>query len=434
MPDVKGSSYNTPKEKLMLRQTLTAPPRILFRKVTPILAAIARFLAFLWGNPWRAAILALTVYTFIGVGAFTMTTTEAPLIYAHLADAFAHGSLALRSPETITANLLSYEGSAYAAQGPLPALLLVPLVLLTGPNGSAVLFGALLGALNVSLTGMVLQAARDAGVLRLNRWRYGLLILFFALGTVQLMAASYGKSIILEILVAYSAVAAGYLAALRLQGWRAFLALGLAAAAAILTRWPAVIALLWPLGWLWINERRLGRQAGLGTLLVVICILAAFGGIGWYNWARFGAPLEFGLQYSTDPNIAAYYQQHGIYGLSALPQNLLTQLLGHPLLSISQSKGFGLLLMSPLIVVALFALKERDLHVRLLFATITLAAIPLLLRNSLGSEVAWLSTFDLLLPLLMVIAIGQRRLNIGVMSSLVLFSMVQHLVLAFTSG
>ena len=418
----------------MLRQTLTAPPRILFRKVTPILAAMARFLAYLWGNPWRAALLALTVYTFVGVGAFTMTETEAPLIYAHLADAFAHGSLALRNPATTTANLLSYGGNVYVVQGPLPALLLVPLVLLTGPNGSAVLFGSLLGALNVSLTGMVLQAARDTGVLRLNRLRYGLLLLFFALGTVQLMAASYGKSIILEILVAYSAVALGYLAALRLQGWRAFLALGVAAAAAILTRWPAVIALLWPLTWLWINERRLGRQVVPGTLLVMIFTLAAFGGIGWYNWARFGSPLEFGLQYSTDPTIATFYQQHGIYALSALPQNLLIQLLGHPLLGIGQTKGFGLLLMSPLIAAAIFALKERDLHVRLLFATIALAALPLLFRNSLGSEIAWLSTFDLLLPLLMVTAIGQRRLNLMVMSSLVLFAMVQHLVLAFTSA
>ena len=409
-----------------MQQIWTTAPRGLFQRVTPSLISGARLLAHMWRRPWSALLMALLVYSFVAIGTMSITQAEKPLAYAYLADAFAHGSLALRSAPEPLIGVLSYAGNSYIAHGPLPALLLVPLVLIVGVDGSASLLVLLLGAVNVGLTALLLQAAVQAGVLRLNRLRQGLLLLFFATGSVQLVAATVGASVTIEALSAYSCVALGYLAALRLRGVRAFLALGLAITAALLTRWPAALALIWPLVWLWRSEQRAERSPLPGATLLLILLLAGVAGMGWYNWARFGAPLESGLRYFAHQGVAAFFQQQGVFAPAALLKNLPLLLFAHPIFGGVTSHG--LLLLSPFFMVAIMARREQPAMVPLLVITVVLSALPGLLTNVLGPQLVGLAALDFMLPLLLLTALGQRYVPAWLVAILVLLSMTQYLV------
>ncbi len=409
-----------------MQQIWTTAPRGLSQRLAPPLISGARLLAHMWRHPRNALLMALLVYSFVAIGTMSITQAEQPLAYAYLADAFAHGSLALRTPPEQLTGVLSYAGNSYIAHGPLPALLLVPMVLIVGVDGSASLLVLLLGAVNVGLTTLVLQAASQAGVLRLNRLRQGLLILFFATGSVQLVAATVGASTTIEALAAYSCVALGYLAALRLSGVRAFLALGLAIAAALLTRWPAALALIWPLVWLWRSEQRAQRSPLPGVLLLLLPLLAGAAGMGWYNWARFGSPFESGLRYFAHQGVAAFFQQQGVFAPAALLKNLPLLLFAHPL--VGGSTSYGLLVLSPLFLVAFMARREQHTMLPLLAITIVFSALPGLLTNVLAPQLVGLAALDFMLPLLLLTALGQRYTPAWLVASLVLLSMAHYLV------
>jgi hypothetical protein len=68
--------------------------------------------------------------------------------------------------------------------GPLPAVLLIPLIALFGVHFSDIFFTLCVGAGNVALIALLLRRACQKGVISLAPAQRGLLVLFFAFGTV----------------------------------------------------------------------------------------------------------------------------------------------------------------------------------------------------------------------------------------------------------
>ncbi|MEZ4678153.1 MAG: hypothetical protein R2932_28450 [Caldilineaceae bacterium] len=93
---------------------------------------------------------------------FQHTATPDVAYFNNLADAFLHGRLYLVNPPS-TDDLTFYAGQWYVPFPPLPALLMVPWVALYGlADVNTVFFGALFGALNVTLLFLLLRTLPDS--------------------------------------------------------------------------------------------------------------------------------------------------------------------------------------------------------------------------------------------------------------------------------
>jgi hypothetical protein len=197
---------------------------------SPILSMLFAFLVYMlitahYGSPWRESLFAY---------------------YNYLADALLHGQLSLTTMPIRRLDLSLYEGRYYLYWGPLPALLLLPFIALFGVHFSDIFFTLLIGAGNVALIALLLRHACRAGVISLSPVRRGLLVLFFAFGTVHMILAPYGRIWFTSQLIAFACVALAYSAALTQRGWPAFALAGLALAGALLTRNNLVLTGIWP--------------------------------------------------------------------------------------------------------------------------------------------------------------------------------------------
>ena len=304
----------------------------------------------------------------------------------------------------------------------------MPFVALFGVGFSDVLFTAVLGALDVVLVATLLRSAEAAGVIQLDRPRRAVLVVCFALGTVHLTLAPFGRVWFTGQLVGFAAVALAYLVALRMRGPPAFLISGLCLAAAAATRNNLVFTGLWP-AWYLLDRARAGasgagrersttgpsssaRLAGL-LLLGLLPIAAAVGLLLLYNQVRFGSPLENGLSFhAMGEGFLADYRQYGVFSLHYLPRNLYYQYLAYPLpLRPTTNQGGGLFWMTPVFLAAFWGLSSRPrASVVALVLSIGLTAVPILLLMGTGfAQWGPRYTLDFTVPLLLLTALGLGR-------------------------
>jgi hypothetical protein len=161
--------------------------------------------------------------------------------------------------------------------------------------------------------------------------------------------------------------------------------MGLLAGAAFLTRPPLAAAL--PL-WAWAalpagGRRRLGpaaRSIGLVALGFAPAVLFGL----WYNWARFGDPLESGYYLAALPAFLDAQRTIGLFSVRHLAMNVDLFLLRVPALQAEfpffrpDGLGMSVLLTSPGLLVALRA-PFRDARAVALAGTFALVMIPNLL-------------------------------------------------------
>lgn len=259
-------------------------------------------------------------------------------------------------------------------------------------------------------------------------------MLFFALGTVHVTLASFGRVWFTSQIVAFGCVAAAYLAALSLEGRRAFVWTGVAIAAATLTRSHLFLAGIWPFVYLALRQRPSGwRRVTHHILIGLLPIVAAAGLLGLYNWSRFGNPLDNGIAYHQMAEMfVADYRQYGYFNLHYIPVNLFFQYLAYPLpYNALTFMGGGLFWLSPLFIAAFTGLvhgRPRWL-VWTLILTIGLVATPILLLMGTGWEqFGPRYTLDFTLPLLMLTALGMQRWPLWLVRLLVLLSILQYAI------
>ncbi|MEN9934638.1 MAG: hypothetical protein RLZZ387_1217, partial [Chloroflexota bacterium] len=332
-------------------------------------------------------------------------------------------------PETL--DLVAFGEKLYLLWGPLPGLLLMAPVALLGVEVSDILVTVLCGALNVWLVALVLEAADARGVVPLTRVRRGLLVLFFALGTVHLPLAPLGRVWQLVQLIGFACVAAGYLAALRLRGGPAFLLVGLAFAGALLTRTHMAATLVWPAVFLLYTHRGVGRSRLVGLVALLGAMLAlGVGLLAAYNWARFGNPLETGAAYHLmTESMRPDFERYGYFNLHFVPTNLLFQYVVYPFpLGPRTYMGGSLLLLSPLFFAALARRWEMPRWSYLaLIASVALTLPPILLLMNTGfAQFGPRYTLDFTVPLLLLTAAGARRWPLWLFAAAVAVSIAHY--------
>ena len=401
-------------------------------QTTEVGGGIVGALANVWARPLWAGLAAFLLYAAAAQAHHPLLQATDAAYYNYLADALLHGQLHLRQVPPQTLDLVHYHGQYFLYWGPLPAVLLMPFVALFGVGFSDVLTAVVVGAVNVALVAAILAAADARGLAPLTAGRRAILVAFFALGTVHLTLAPLGRVWALDQLVGFLFVALAYLAVLRLRGWAAFVLTGAALAGAVLTRDHLVLAGVWP-AWYLASEHWGLRWRGLVARLAAAGapIVAAVGLLGVYDWARFGSALDNGIPYHL-MNVAfrADYARYGFFSLHYVPINLYYQYVFYPFpLRPESAMGGSLVLMSPVFALGLVGvwLGRRQATTWALVGAIVLVNVPILLLMGTG----WMQygpryTLDFTVPLLLLTAMGSRRVPVWTLLLLAAASILQY--------
>jgi hypothetical protein len=395
------------------------------------------------------AAVATVVYAVIAARHANLLKPSHFAYFNYLAHAFLDGHLHLVELPPSTHDLSSFGGKYYLYWPPFPAVALMPFVAVWGARFSDVLFTIALGGLGVAVVGLLLREASSAGLITVSVERRNLLVATLALGCPYLTLAAYGRVWYTAQLVGFLCVAVAFLAAVRLQGWTAFVVAGTAIACAALTRNHLIFTGLWPAAILLhrrlqpVEERRsapgshrrllLQAAAGVAPLLVAIALLAI------YNAARFGSPFETGIPFHRmDPGFRAEYERYGAFSLHFLPTNFHYQFLAYPFpLRPESLMGGSLFLLTPVFLAAFWGLwtARPRWSAGILVTSIVLTAIPILLLMGTGwTQFGPRYTVDFTVPLLLLTAAGLERWPVWLIGSLTVISILHYLAGAFYLG
>jgi hypothetical protein len=332
-------------------------------------------------------------------------------VWPPLAEAFLSGRLYLPVDRPWLELVPRPGGGQYVPLPPVPALTLMPLALLTGPEtpiGELVgnSYASVVGAINVALAYWLLLGWGVARAPRL--W----LTLGFALTTHWWVAGMAGPHHYAEICAVMFGLLGLNLAVRRKSALAAGLLLGLAAGSRLPTglALPAYAALYaWQPddGW---RLRRSHAWLVVGVGVVSVALAA-------YNVARFGSPIDFG--YAHIPSGATGlitdepWFSEGLLSISYIPRHLKVIFLDTfaivdqaPFLKPSLS-GASLVLTAPFLFLAALA---RGRYVPMLWLSVALVMLPDLMWGSWGfAQFGYRRILDAMPLLLLLLGLAYRE-------------------------
>lgn len=372
-------------------------------------------------------------YSQLHWGDFSLFHLSKYAYFNYLADAFLHGQIHLRVIPENTHDLVLAHHRFYLYWPPFPAVLLMPFIAIFGVAFSDVFFTLVIGAVNVSLTAVLLKRLRELHIVELPDFHRWMVVVCFAFGTVHLTLAPLGRVWFTAQLLGYMFVVVAFLAAVSVEDRPAFLIAGLAVSAAVATRNHLVFLGLWPAYYLLEKYRDRNRKWLASSVAIGLApLVATLASLAIYNFARFGSVTEMGLDlHQMAGAFSTEFQLYGAFDPHYLPLNFNYQYLFYPFpLSVESTMGGSLFLLTPLFFGALFAFRGRvGLSKVVLAVSILLTAIPILLLMGTG----WVQfgpryTLDFMVPLLLLTALGIRDWPRWVVGPLVLVSVVHYVL------
>lgn len=387
----------------------------------------------------RALHLAITLYVLVTLACILMTAPErlaGHTPYNHfalLADAWLHGRLDLGGAPPSYAggnDFASFDGRWYVSFPPFPALLIAPLVKLSGSAAATRdgLFFGLLTGVGPAVLFLALDKMSRAGHSRRTAAENAALALLFAFGTVYWFSAVQG-TVWFAAHVVGVALAAVYLYA-SIDAAHPILA-GLALGLGFATRTP--LAFAFPL-FVYESYRasanadppdgRLSLRVGRADLATLARRLALFAlpaaiviaWVFWHNQARWGDPFEFGHRYL---NIAwrPRIERWGLFSYHYLAKNLGVALTSLPYTKAPgvpfqiNAHGLALWVTSPFFVWALWPRRTSGLLWAVVLTTAAVAAPTLLYQNTGWIQFGYRFSNDFAPFVIVLLAIGARRLT-----------------------
>ncbi|HWT05532.1 MAG TPA: hypothetical protein VN224_07230 [Xanthomonadales bacterium] len=331
--------------------------------------------------------------------------------YVLLASSLLHGHIyidALWPDASIDAVL--FEGHRYVVNDPVPAVLILPLVMLVGTAANQTLLACLLCGLAIGAAWALLE--RIGVTNRTTIW----LVVFFLAGTDLLWCSMLGD---VWFIAQTSAVAFILLALCELAGKRRGWLVALWTALALGSRFTLVMALPVLLWWVWdgflVRERRPRSALAFVLALVPFFVL-------WiaYNEARWHVPWDAGhtIFFHQDPYMGL--PSGSPFGLVNVPNELYSFFVvapqWHDKFPYLEPLAFGTALWftSPALVFALLARGPRRLVVSLWAATLLVAGPSLLYYANGGSQFGMRHALDFepFVLVLMGLAARQSRVQL----------------------
>ena len=326
--------------------------------------------------------------------------------YVLLASSLLHGHIyidALWRDASIDAVL--FDGHRYIVNDPVPAVLIVPLVMLVGVNANQTLLACLLCGLAVGAAWALLE--RIGVTNRTTIW----LVVFFLAGTDLLWCSMLGD---VWFIAQTSAVAFMLLALCELAGKRRGWLVALWTALALGSRFTLVMALPVLLWWVWTGFLQ-REQRPRSALAFVLALVPFF--VLWiaYNEARWHVPWDAGhtVFYHQDPYMG---QPNGSpFSLANVPNELYSFFVvaprWHAQFPYLEPLAFGTALWftSPALAFALFARAPRRLVVSLWAATLLVAGPSLLYYANGGSQFGMRHALDFEPFVLVLMGLAARQ-------------------------
>jgi hypothetical protein len=353
--------------------------------------------------------------------------------FNYLADAFLHGQLHLRLIPAETVDLVFINNKVYLYWPPLPAILLMPWVALLGVGISDILYNLLIASVNVGLIALLLRQSVLHRIISLDRFQRGILVLFFALGTVHITISHQGQVWFTAQKLAFLFTILAFLFAITCRGWRAFFLTGLCVICAALTRNHLLFIGIWPAYHLLYNHRdnkpsQLLRYSIIGIIPVVL-----LGSLYLlYNYARFGSMFDIGLEYhQLGVVFKKDFLTYGAFHIHFLPKNLYYHFIYYPFPPRwAFFLGGSLFLLSPVFFGAFWGIVKGRPRASVLFLllTITVIYIPISVLFAPGwPQFGPRYSLDFTVPLLLLTAMGVRDWPNSVLGLLTAISIVHYI-------
>jgi hypothetical protein len=318
--------------------------------------------------------------------------------YVVLADAWLHGHLWVATAPLAMVDCVMYIGKCYVIEGPMPAVLMLPFVLVSGLSANQSLVCVLTAAAGVAAFDLLLGRMNIEDRLRLP------LVAFFGFGTVFWWCAVNPNVWMFAHVACVTFLIFGLA---EWYGKRRLWLVGLLFACAALTRFPAILAVLPFLYWAWTE----GRAKGVRSFLIGFAPLMLLDVA--YNLARWHTPFDLGytLWYHQDtagspvgPPLALRYLPYNLYSYLFLGPGFTNVA---PWIALNY-QGVALTLTSPALLLALSAPRSRETLV--LWSSAALVAIPGLLYYVNGySQFGMRHSLDFTPFLLCLVARGFSR-------------------------
>jgi hypothetical protein len=305
--------------------------------------------------------------------------------FVPLADAFLHGRLSIPVDRPWLELVPAPDGGQFSPFPPVPALVLLPVVALTGLLGAGEvapnIMAAIIGAANVGLVFWLL------GRIGVEFRARQLLTIGFAFTTHWWVAGMAGTHLYAQTVAVFFLLLALHVALSRRWPLAAGLLLGLAAG----SRLPTGLALPLLLACYADGWRPTRAQAMLLAGLALPALLLA-----WYNLARFGSPFDFG--YGRIPSgedglvTDEPWFSHGLISPLYIPRHLYAILLqsfewvnNAPFLRPNLT-GLALTLSAPFLFLAAAAwrVRERQPLVPVALVSVALILLPDVMHGSWG--------------------------------------------------
>jgi len=390
----------------------------------------------LFNSPLFTFIFCFVVYSLFSIyrHGSILHTSHYPY-FNYLADSFLHGQLNFRIiPPTTTHDLVFFENKFFAYWPPFPAILFMPFIAIFGVNFPDILFTLIIGSLSVSLIVILLAELNEKFIISLDKYKQGLLVIFFAFGTPYITMVPLGRVWFTSLVLGVLLVLLTYLASIKLEGLLGFLVAGITISAAMATRMHLFLAGIWPAWYLISKNWQKPRKQLLGYIVVglmplIITNLLMF----YYNYARFGNIFDVGLDYHQMASIFIDdYSKYGAFNLFYLPKNFYYQFIAYPLFArdaMTFFMGGSLFLLSPVYFGVFWVIKNKENRPSTLFLilSIFLTNIPILLLMGTG----WVQfgprySLDYSIPLLILTAIGVKNWSNRNLTILVLISIIHY--------
>jgi hypothetical protein len=299
-------------------------------------------------------------------------------------------------------------GKYYIAVGPLQILAYLPFAAVPALHAiGGYLAGLLLGIPAAVLTLPLARAYGARG--SLAYWVAGLA----AFGTLLFFVSLFGNFYYLAHVESFLALV---LFLIEWAGRRRPAVLGLWLTVSVLARPTTVLAAV-PFGiaLLW-QKRDAVRTVVMAAVAFALPIGLALAFYGWYDWVRFGSPLQAGyaISYLPQPGLGAR-RALGVFSILQVPENFRLAFLApfetmnrFPYLR-ANPYGLSMLLVSPALLTALWA-GFRDRMAQILWIAAALVAIPVFLYYGGGYvQYGFRYSLDFTPFLVALVAVGSNR-------------------------
>lgn len=309
--------------------------------------------------------------------------------FTRLSFSFLQGKLDIPDPGYIPNDLSLYNGHYYLYRGPLPSIILMPIVFIFDPQISDILYTAVLGALDVMFLYLLMKEFCRYQRLKIPEKNLIFLIILYALGGVHFYLSVLGTMWFTSQIVSVAAFNLSLLFLFRTLNKKnnytslylslIFLGLSILGRYTFIFSFPFFLYMIYRLK----MDDRVIKWLSLIFIPLTIITLA------YYNYLRFGSVFESGLRYmQLHSRYISDLLNYGYFNLHFVLYNLYFLIFNT---KIPDSEGTSIFITSPLFILLIvslfkkhfFTVKNKFISSSIII-TVVLILFPALVFNGTG--------------------------------------------------